>query len=102
MAKLNTEQIKEQLQNLQFNWKVIGGHLEISMELSDFKEGVWTIQQIGNVAEELNHHPNLELINYNQLKISITTHSAGALTDKDFALAERIDAIITRINSKNS
>lgn len=94
---LTPDQINLELAELEFNWKIVGKHLEIELKAKDFSEAMWVLNEVGQAAEELNHHPDLSLHSYNQLKISTTTHSEGGLTAGDFALAEKIDAVITRI-----
>ena len=50
------------------------------------------MNRITPLAEEMNHHPDLE-ISWSKVKVSITNHSAGGLTEADFALAARIDEL---------
>ena len=94
---LGNDQIKEQLQKLEFNWKVSGTKLHIELETKDFAEALWVVSEVGQAAEELNHHPDISLHDYMHVDITTTTHSADGLTANDFALAEKIDAIITRL-----
>src|SRR5687768_3931417 len=96
MAILTGEQIEKALAKLEFNWQVENKSLVIEAEAKDFAEAVWVIDEVAKAAEELNHHPDIELKNYNKLKITTTTHDADGLTDKDLALAEKVDAIIAR------
>jgi 4a-hydroxytetrahydrobiopterin dehydratase len=62
------------------------------------KTGKWThtlmlFNAIGYLAEKADHHPDM-LASYASLEVRLSTHSAGGVTDKDFALAERIEALI--------
>ncbi|MDX1608021.1 MAG: 4a-hydroxytetrahydrobiopterin dehydratase [Candidatus Spechtbacterales bacterium] len=55
----------------------------------DFKEAMKFVNKIANIAEEINHHPDIS-ISYNEVALSITTHSENNLTNKDYTLARRI------------
>jgi 4a-hydroxytetrahydrobiopterin dehydratase len=55
--------------------------------------GLSLVNQIGQLAEELNHHPKL-CLSYTQVEIILWTHEAGGVTDKDFALALKIDSLL--------
>ena len=61
--------------------------------LKDFMEAVSLIQRLAPLAESADHHPDLRLSRYRRLEVLLTTHDAGGLTDKDFALAARIEAL---------
>lgn len=98
MAKLDTASINAGLAELEFNWKLKGSSLVLQLQTKDFSEAIWLFEQIAKAAETLNHHPDLNLQGYNNVTITLSTHSAGGVTSKDLALAERVDAIITRIN----
>ena len=58
----------------------------------DFKQAIAFVNHVANLAEEANHHPDIT-ISYNKVVLSLTTHSAGKLTEKDHALAKRIDEV---------
>ena len=58
----------------------------------DFAGSVEFVNRLAPVAEEMNHHPDLE-ISWNKVTVSITTHSEGGLTENDFELAGRISRL---------
>lgn len=60
----------------------------------NFSDAVELINRIRDVAEFENHHPNLHLTGYKHLKIDLSTHSAGHLTDKDFNMAGKIEGLL--------
>lgn len=91
---MRKENIQEQLQSLSLPWRHTENTLTVNVKVGDFTEALDKITQIGQVAEELNHHPDISLHDYNQLTITTTTHSEGEVTDKDIELATRIDPII--------
>ena len=61
----------------------------------DFYQAMGFVEDVADISEEENHHPEI-LISYNKVKLTLTTHSAGGLTTKDFALAYKIDQLFYR------
>lgn len=66
--------------------------LQKKFTFNDFKEALAFVNQVGELAEKSDHHPDIT-INYNKVALSLTTHSAGGLTTKDFDLAGYIEKI---------
>ena len=91
MARLDDQQIEEKLGGLQ-GWQRTGDAISKSFELQDFKGSVDFVNSLTPEAEDMNHHPDLE-ISWNKVTVTITTHSEGGLTDNDFVLARRIDSV---------
>lgn len=61
-------------------------------EFTNFTEALKFVNLVWNIAEISHHHPDIKLYNYKFVEISTTTHDAGnTLTEKDFALAKRIE-----------
>lgn len=61
-------------------------------EFDDFKSALDFVNKVGELAEKQNHHPDVEL-GWGRVKVSLTTHSEGKITDKDKELANLIDKI---------
>jgi 4a-hydroxytetrahydrobiopterin dehydratase len=61
-------------------------------KFADFKTALSFVNQIGEIAESMNHHPDIEL-GWGRVKVSLTTHSEGGVTEKDQELAEKIDGL---------
>lgn len=59
----------------------------------NFSAAVGTVNSIAIFAEVLDHHPDILLYAWNKIKISVTTHDKGGLTDLDFELAKKIDSL---------
>jgi 4a-hydroxytetrahydrobiopterin dehydratase len=91
MALLSDEQIEEKLDPLE-GWERSGDAIRKQFQLHDFKGSVDFVNRLTPEAEEMNHHPDLE-ISWNKVTVAISTHSEGGLTENDFKLAERIDSI---------
>jgi 4a-hydroxytetrahydrobiopterin dehydratase len=92
MAQLLTEiEIKEQVQSLQ-GWTMEAGKLTLIRKFSDFIQAIEFVNKLVEPSEAIEHHPDIE-ISYNKVRISLTTHDAGGLTQKDFDLARTISQI---------
>lgn len=80
---------------MESEWKKVGETLlEKQWKFKDFKQALEFVNKVGGVAEELGHHPDISIKNYKEVFISTTTHSAGhVLTEKDYKLAQNIDAL---------
>src|SRR6056297_762662 len=59
-----------------------------------FSKGVKLIESIAEIAEEQQHHPDLHLTGYRHLRIDLTTHAIGGLSENDFIMAARIDEVL--------
>jgi 4a-hydroxytetrahydrobiopterin dehydratase len=90
VAVLNDDEIRERLGDLE-GWDRDGDSIRKQFKLDDFKGSVDFVNRITPEAEDMNHHPDLE-ISWNTVTVSLSTHSEGGVTEDDFALAERIDA----------
>lgn len=92
MAQLLAQsEIKERAGVLS-NWNIEGSELQCTRKFKDFIQAVEFVNKLVEPAEAAGHHPDLE-ISYNKVKIKLTTHDAGGLTQKDFDLAEVISQI---------
>jgi 4a-hydroxytetrahydrobiopterin dehydratase len=67
--------------------------IERTLELPSFRTAVEAISMIADVAEELDHHPDMDL-RWTRVRVAVVTHSAGGLTDLDLQLAHRVDALV--------
>ena len=91
MARLNDAEIDEQLEGLD-GWERSGDAIVKQFDNGDFKGSVEFVNRLTPEAEDMNHHPDLE-ISWKTVTVTITTHSQGGLTDNDFELARRIDTV---------
>ena len=92
MSKLSEDQIESRL--LRFpDWDYFDDALHAEFEFESFKDCFSAMSRIAFECEALNHHPNWTNV-YNVLTISISTHDAGGVTQKDFDLIEAIEAIV--------
>ena len=91
MALLSDEEIESRLGELQ-GWRREGDAIVKTFDRGDFAGSVRFVDALAEPAEEMNHHPDLS-ISWNEVEVSISTHSEGGLTANDFELAGRIDAL---------
>ncbi len=89
--KLSDKAVQEALVKLDA-WTIVEGALTKEYKLESYKDGLVFAMAVGYAADHLNHHPDL-LIGYCKVTISMITHDSGGLTEFDFELARRIDAI---------
>ena len=93
VSPFTPEQIEQTLPMLKTQWRVLDGKkLAKEFKFKDFPEAKYFLDLVSVVAEEQGHHPALTLI-YNKLKITLTTHAAGGLTENDFIMAKIIDEL---------
>lgn len=92
MEKLNQNQIKEKLSNLD-GWVLDNDAITKSYKFKNFKEAFSKMTEIAFECEAQNHHPNWENV-YNSLTIRLNTHDVNGITQNDFDLATKIEKII--------
>ncbi|MFE6228389.1 MULTISPECIES: 4a-hydroxytetrahydrobiopterin dehydratase [unclassified Streptomyces] len=89
---LSQKEIEDRLRELP-GWSVEDGRLVRSYRLPGHVAATALVVHVASVQQELDHHADVTL-GYDSVALAVSTHSAGgALTDKDFALAERVEAI---------
>ena len=73
-------------------WELVGGKLVKSVSCGDFRQALAFVNEVGRLAEEANHHPDID-IRYSRVTLAVMTHDAGGITAKDLDLARAIDAV---------
>ncbi len=91
MATQSEEEIGEKLGELE-GWEREGGAITKSFDGGDLVGSVKFVDSIVEPAEEMNHHPDIS-ISWSEVKVTLATHSEGGLTQNDFELAAKIDAL---------
>jgi 4a-hydroxytetrahydrobiopterin dehydratase len=74
------------------NWGDSNKKLERTFKFKDFNESINFVNKVAKIAESQNHHPDIE-INYNKVKISITDHEKGEVSEKCYKLVKDIDKL---------
>src|SRR3954452_4809785 len=90
--RLSPDAVADGLQELPL-WSGGPDGIERTVQLTTFRAVVDAIVAIADVAEELDHHPDVDL-RWRTLRIAVFTHSAGGVTESDLQLARRVDALL--------
>jgi 4a-hydroxytetrahydrobiopterin dehydratase len=91
MAKLSETELQQAIQNLP-GWSVRDNAIERNYKFADFVAAMVFVNRVAERAEQAQHHPDID-IRYNQVKIALSTHDAGGITQKDADMAAKIAAI---------
>lgn len=91
-TRLSADEVSSALAGLPL-WSGDADGIRRTVELPTFRDAVTAIDRIADVAEELDHHPDVDL-RWRTLHLSLVTHSAGGVTANDLELARRIDALV--------
>jgi 4a-hydroxytetrahydrobiopterin dehydratase len=92
MPALSSAEIEQALIQLP-DWQLNDALLNRTFNFTDFREAMSFVNSVAAVAERAGHHPDID-IRYNKVKLALTSHDAGGITEKDFALAGEIGAIL--------
>ncbi|MBI3952921.1 MAG: 4a-hydroxytetrahydrobiopterin dehydratase [Chloroflexi bacterium] len=91
MPLLSDAQVQERLGALP-GWSQTGKGIRKEYQLRDFVAAMGFVQQVALLAQRADHHPDME-IRWNQVVLTLWTHSEGGLTERDFRLAAQIDRV---------
>ena len=91
MSKLGSDAIQRHLDALP-GWELDGEMIARTYEHPDFRTAMGFVGFVAEVAENLGHHPDID-VRYNQVRLAVVTHDAGGLTEKDFELARTVDHV---------
>lgn len=90
-TKLSVEEIKQRLESLP-DWRLVDGKISRTFATGNFLKGLDLVSKVAEIAEEMNHHPDVTLT-YPKVRFDIFTHDVGGITEVDFALAEKIEKL---------
>ena len=89
---LNLSEITEALNNLP-GWTARDNSIERVFQFKDFAGAMEFVNRIAAAAEAANHHPDI-LINYNRVTLTLTSHDAGGVTQRDIRMAGKINEVV--------
>jgi 4a-hydroxytetrahydrobiopterin dehydratase len=92
MALLSGTQIDERLAG--GDWHRAGEAIVRDVRVSDFAAAIALVERVAEVAEAANHHPDILVHGWNKVRLTLSTHAEGGVTDADLALAERIEGLL--------
>lgn len=91
MKKLDAAELRTALGTVP-EWKRKKSIITRTYPFADFPAALKYVNAVGRAAEKAGHHPDID-IRWNKVTLSLTTHDAGGLTEKDFSLAARFDRL---------
>jgi 4a-hydroxytetrahydrobiopterin dehydratase len=92
MALLSDEDVSNRLADVP-EWRRESGEIVRDYNLPDFASAIAFVDRVAAVAEAENHHPDILVHGWNKVRLTLSTHSQGGLTDADFVLAAQIDRL---------
>ncbi|MCS7081028.1 MAG: 4a-hydroxytetrahydrobiopterin dehydratase [Chloracidobacterium sp.] len=75
-------------------WQCRDGRLTRTLTFRNFADALTFVNQVGKLAEEADHHPDICLHDWNRVTLTLWTHDAGGLTMRDVSLAHKIDTLV--------
>jgi 4a-hydroxytetrahydrobiopterin dehydratase len=94
MGKQDQEHIEQNLAKFP-DWSLIGDAIQRTFTFDSFVDAMSFVNRVAELAEDFQHHPDI-LIRYNKVTLTLSTHDAGGVTEKDFELAREVDSYIVR------
>ena len=89
---LSSNELSDRLSRLN-GWEVVDDQLQKTYRLETFPEAIQFVQSVAELAESLNHHPDI-LIKYRFVTLTVSTHDEGGITEKDTTLAKGCEEIV--------
>jgi 4a-hydroxytetrahydrobiopterin dehydratase len=89
---LSDEDVERRLGDVD-GWRREGDRIVRDLKFDDFAAAMVFVNEVAGAAEAANHHPDILVHGWNKVRLEVTNHSAGGLTDADFSLAGTIDRI---------
>lgn len=91
MALLAEQQLQESLAWSQ--WRREGDAIAREWKLADFAEAIAFVNRVAEAAEQAGHHPDIHVHGWNRVRLELSTHSEGGITQADLDMAARIDSL---------
>jgi 4a-hydroxytetrahydrobiopterin dehydratase len=79
---------------LDSEWTRDGDEIVLDVQLANFAEALALVNRVGAAAEAYNHHPDILIHGWNKVRLALTNHSAGGLTNTDFDVAKVFDQLV--------
>ncbi len=90
MQTLNEDQVQSKLDDQLPEWSLINDAIQRTYQFNDFVMAMQFVNKAADLAEAAQHHPDI-LVRYNKVTMTLSTHDAGGITEKDFDLAGKLD-----------
>jgi 4a-hydroxytetrahydrobiopterin dehydratase len=92
MALLQDNEIDRRLEGR--DWRREGNEIVRDLQFEDFAAAMAFVNRVADAAEAANHHPDILVHGWNRVRLAVTNHAQGGLTEADFALADRVDDLV--------
>ncbi len=92
MQKLSESEIESSLGQVP-DWSEVSGVIQRTFQFDDFVQAMVFVNKVADIAEAQQHHPDI-MVRYNKVTLSLSTHDAGGITEKDFTQARDVDALV--------
>lgn len=92
MPLFTQAEVTEKLAGLPL-WQLAAPNIERTVTFADFPAAIAFVNRIAEAAEKANHHPDID-IRWNKVRLALSSHDAGGLTERDFRLAAVIDSLV--------
>lgn len=92
MARLDDDALREAMHDLP-GWEPVGDAIRKGFRFRGFRGAIAFVNRVADLANAARHHPDLE-VHYDRVVVSLSTHDEGGVTDRDVALARRIDGAV--------
>jgi 4a-hydroxytetrahydrobiopterin dehydratase len=89
--KLTDDAVSEGIEGTE--WRRDGDAIVRDVEFKDFKQAMAYVNRVADAAEEVNHHPDILVHGWNNVRLILSTHSVGGLTQSDLDMARRLDEV---------
>jgi 4a-hydroxytetrahydrobiopterin dehydratase len=90
-TKLSDSEVQTSLQTLP-GWSLEGGAIVKTYKFGKFADGIAFVQRVAQAADAMDHHPDID-IRYTRIRVALSTHDAGGITEMDVKLASRVEAL---------
>lgn len=91
-STIDDQELRTALANRLRDWKQTGNTLERTFQFADFRTAMAFVNKVADEAELIQHHPDIT-INYNKVRMTLSSHDAGGITRRDLDLAGRINEV---------
>ena len=95
MKVLSKEEIDKDLSELE-GWELGDGYIHKEFNTKNWKTTIFVVNTIAGLAEAHWHHPDLE-VSFKKVRVKLTTHEAGGITERDIKLAKEIEALVPSV-----
>jgi len=89
---LSVKEAKKYLKDAK-GWRLEKKNITLDKKFNDFKEAIRFVNKVANIAEKQGHHPDISLHNWNQVRLTLSTHAIGGLSINDFIVAAKINSV---------